>query len=194
MADPLAETTLLDTPTAVQRKPGPDEVVARPEAEDLEVREAGEGQVVQENPLGGLIRTITKEEFDAVPTRAAGNGAAGDSGGLISFAKKFVGTPYKWGGSSPLGFDCSGFTQYVFKQAGINLPRISYQQGQGGQAVSTKAMQPGDLVFWDNSSRNNGADHVAIYIGGGQVISAPKPGDRVKIQPLYGNYFVRRYA
>lgn len=116
------------------------------------------------------------------------------SNGIVDFAKKFVGTPYVWGGESPTGFDCSGFTRYVMREFGIELPRISYQQGQGGQAVSNSDMKPGDLVFWDNSTRNNGADHVGIYIGDGMFISAPQAGESVKISQLYGNYWARRYT
>jgi cell wall-associated NlpC family hydrolase len=111
----------------------------------------------------------------------------------LDAAKKFVGTPYVWGGSSPLGFDCSGFTQFVFRQFGVNLPRMSNQQGFGGSAVNYADAKPGDLIFWDNSTRNNGADHVGIYLGNGMLISAPKPGDHVKIQAVYGKPFFRRY-
>jgi len=114
--------------------------------------------------------------------------------GIADFAKQFLGTPYKWGGTGPSGFDCSGFTQYVMKQFGINLPRISYQQGAGGKAVANGDLRVGDLVFWDNSSRNQGADHVGIYIGGGKYIHAPQPGERVKISNLGGNYWARRYG
>lgn len=124
------------------------------------------------------------------PSDGGGKGVSG----LVNFAKKFLGTPYVWGGTSPSGFDCSGFTQYVMKEFGINLPRVSYQQGQGGKAVGNGDLRPGDLVFWDNSSRNAGADHVGIYIGNGQYIHAPQPGSSVKISSLGGNYWARRYG
>jgi cell wall-associated NlpC family hydrolase len=77
---------------------------------------------------------------------------------------------------------------------GITLPRVSYQQGNGGQAVARDKMRPGDLVFWDINDRNNGADHVAIYIGGGKVVEALKPGTSVKVASLRGNYWARRYT
>jgi cell wall-associated NlpC family hydrolase len=123
---------------------------------------------------------------------SAGGGRGNKS--LVDFAKQFLGTPYVWGGTSPSGFDCSGFTQYVMKQFGVNLPRISYQQGSSGKAVGSGDLRPGDLVFWDNSSRNRGADHVGIYIGGGKYIHAPAPGQSVKISSLGGNYWARRYG
>lgn len=105
--------------------------------------------------------------------------------GLISFARRFLGTPYVWGGTSPNGFDCSGFTQYVYKQFGVNLPRISADQARAGKRIGLGDLKPGDMVAWDNSSRNNGADHIAIYIGNGLIIEAPRPGRSVQITSLY---------
>lgn len=100
-------------------------------------------------------------------------------------ARQLLGTPYVWGGTDPdKGLDCSGFVQWVFKQVGVNLPRISAQQAQAGKRVSIDQLQPGDLVGWDNSSRNNGADHIAIYLGNGQIIEAPRPGLGVRIRSL----------
>ena len=133
-----------------------------------------------------------------VTTTTSGGGSSTDGGGrgnssIVEYAKRFLGTPYVWGGTSPSGFDCSGFTQYVMKRFGINLPRVSYQQGQGGSAVGKNDLRPGDMVFWDNSSRNVGADHVGIYIGGGKYIHEPQPGESVKISSLGGNYWARRY-
>jgi cell wall-associated NlpC family hydrolase len=123
-----------------------------------------------------------------------GGGGSESGSTLIEFAKQWIGTPYKWGGTSlKSGVDCSGFTQAVFAKFGITIPRISNQQGYGGKAVPHGNLQPGDLVFWDNSERNNGADHVGIYIGGGQFIAAPKPGGSVEISNLYGDYWGRRY-
>jgi hypothetical protein len=118
------------------------------------------------------------------------------AGGVVKEAMKYVGTPYVWGGSSPLGFDCSGFTQYVYKQMGINIPRVSAQQGTGGQGVSREDMQAGDLVFmdWGSSGHNFGADHVGIYIGNGKYIHTPEPGSSVHISDLPSNYWVRRYT
>ena len=104
---------------------------------------------------------------------------------IVDYAKQFLGTPYVWGGTSPDGFDCSGFVQYVYKQFGVNLPRVSFQQANAGKRVGLNEMKVGDLVAWDNSSRNNGADHIAIYIGNGKIIEAPRTGVPVRITKLY---------
>lgn len=126
--------------------------------------------------------TVTTETFDA-----DGNPIepAPDASGLIGFAKKFLGTPYVWGGTNPGGFDCSGFVQYVYGKFGVKLPRISADQARAGARVGLDKLQVGDLVAWDNSSRNNGADHIAIYIGNGLIIEAPRPGSSVQVNELY---------
>lgn len=104
---------------------------------------------------------------------------------VADFAKTLLGTPYVWGGTNPdMGLDCSGFVQLALKQVGVNLPRISAAQAQSGQRTDIGKLQVGDLVAWDNSSRNNGADHIAIYLGNGQIIEAPRPGLGVRIRTL----------
>lgn len=112
------------------------------------------------------------------PTVAAASPSDPDAANkVISYAKQFLGVPYVWGGSTPSGFDCSGFTSYVFRNAvGISLPRVSHDQQNVGTRISPSQVQPGDLVF-----RGNPAYHVGIYIGGGQYIHAPQTGDVVKI-------------
>lgn len=148
------------------------------------VKAAGEGAQVAKNPFESWkLPELSEEDYKAIP--ASPQVAKTKSSDLISKAKAFIGTPYKWGGSGPLGFDCSGFVQYVFKQFGVDLPRVSYQQAKAGKRISLDQLRPGDLVAWDNSTRNNGADHIAIYIGNGKVIHAPKPGDAVKISSLW---------
>lgn len=113
-----------------------------------------------------------------------GAGSAGDREDIVKYAKKFLGVNYVWGGTSPSGFDCSGFTQYVARKFGVNLPRISADQARSGKRVDLGSLKAGDLVAWDNSSRNNGADHIAFYIGNGYIIEAPKPGAQVRIRKL----------
>lgn len=104
---------------------------------------------------------------------------------VLEYARGAVGTPYVWGGTNlQSGVDCSGFIQSVFAKAGIELPRISYQQANAGQRVGYAGLRPGDLIAWDNSSRNNGADHISIYLGNGMIIEAPRPGLSVRIRHI----------
>lgn len=104
---------------------------------------------------------------------------------VVSFARKMLGTPYVWGGTQMDGVDCSGLVLLALKQAGINAPRVSANQAGMGKRVALNDLKPGDLVAWDNSSRNHGADHIAIYIGNGQIIEAPRPGGVVQVSNLY---------
>lgn len=117
-----------------------------------------------------------------------GKGVDGWRRAVIDAARSALGTPYAWGGNSlSTGIDCSGLVQQAFAKAGIDLPRISYEQANSGQRVGFKGLQPGDLVAWDNSSRNPGADHIAIYAGNGQIIEAPRPGLAVRIRSIGKN-------
>jgi cell wall-associated NlpC family hydrolase len=108
-------------------------------------------------------------------------------GGVVGIAMGYLGVPYVWGGSTPRGFDCSGFVAYVFAQIGVSLPHSSYAMYGMGTPVSISELQPGDLVFF------TGASHMGIYIGGGQFIHSPHTGDVVKISSLSG-YYLSNFA
>ncbi len=119
---------------------------------------------------------------------ASAAGSTGTSGGVsgedvVAEARKYLGLPYVWGGTDPAkGMDCSGLVQVVYKSLGYDLPRVSYQQAAAGRPVASMAQaQPGDLIAWDNSSRNKGVDHIAIYIGDGKMIEAPRTGLDIRI-------------
>jgi cell wall-associated NlpC family hydrolase len=105
---------------------------------------------------------------------------------VVSEAQQYVGTPYVWGGTTPTGFDCSGFTQYVYGQLGMQLPRTSEEQATAGTAVASLAdAQPGDLVFFAGSDGTASAPgHVGIYVGNGDMIDAPYTGTTVQVQPV----------
>jgi cell wall-associated NlpC family hydrolase len=103
-------------------------------------------------------------------------------GSVVGVAMRYLGVPYRWGGASPSGFDCSGLVMYAYAQVGVSLPHSSYAQYGMGTAVPRNALQPGDLVFFD------GLGHVGLYIGGNQMIHAPHTGDVVKISALTGWY------
>lgn len=107
---------------------------------------------------------------------------------IINTAKSFLGTPYQWGGTSPSGFDCSGFTQYVLAQNGKSIPRTSQEQFASGQAVDKSNLQAGDLVFYGNGE----ATHVGIYEGNNKIIHSPHTGDVVK-ESDFSTYWTSAY-
>jgi peptidoglycan DL-endopeptidase CwlO len=119
---------------------------------------------------------------------AAGEPESGDVTGqdVVTEASQFEGTPYVWGGSTPQGFDCSGFVQYVYGQLGIQLPRTSEAQAQVGSPVnSLTEAQPGDLVFFAGSDGTAASPgHVGIYVGNGEMIDAPHTGTSVQVQSV----------
>lgn len=105
---------------------------------------------------------------------------------VVTRALEMVGLPYVWGGTDPeRGVDCSGLVQATYSTFGIDLPRLSADQARAGSPVASMSEAlPGDLIAWDNSSRNVGADHIAIYIGNGMMIEAPRPGGEVQVVPV----------
>jgi len=127
-------------------------------------------------------------------TADSGLPATASESGVVADAEKYLGVPYRWGGTDPsTGLDCSGLTQRVYADMGITLPRTASQQATAGTAVaSIDQARPGDLVFFDYSSSRPGVDHVGIYIGGGQMIAAPTEGESVKIQPVGNPTLIRR--
>lgn len=114
-----------------------------------------------------------------------------DGYALVGTALSFRGTPYRNGGSDPKGFDCSGFTQYVFAQYGIALPREVREQYREGQSVDSQNLAPGDLVFF--STTDPGASHVAIVVGSDQFVHAPSSAGVVRVERLRSSYWSQRY-
>ena len=97
---------------------------------------------------------------------------------IIATAKSFIGVPYLWGGTTPAGFDCSGFTQYVMAKNGISLLRVSIDQSKNGNEVAYSDLKPGNLMFFD-MTENGVVSHVGIYLGNGQFIGAESAGVRI---------------
>jgi cell wall-associated NlpC family hydrolase len=116
----------------------------------------------------------------------------------ISMAEAYVGVPYKWGGSTPAGgFDCSGFVQYVYREYGITLPRVSREQAMAGTDLPTRidALEAGDLMFFSSNGRR--VDHVAIYAGEGRILHSSKSGGGVGYDNLWsrrGAWFRERFV
>ena len=102
----------------------------------------------------------------------------GSGNNVVSYAESFIGVPYVYGGTTPSGFDCSGFVQYVYNHFGKSLPRTTTQQENCGTQIPVSQAQPGDLYFWGNKGS---AYHVAICVGNGKYIAAPEPGQSVSI-------------
>jgi cell wall-associated NlpC family hydrolase len=126
------------------------------------------------------------------PSPGALNGQSSPTAaGIIATAKKYIGVPYLWGGSTPSGFDCSGFVQFVFKAHGISLPRVSRDQYTAGYAVSKSNLKPGDLVFFNTSG--SGVSHLGIYLGNDQFIHA-STSKGVTVSQLSGAYWASRYV
>ena len=116
--------------------------------------------------------------------------AAGNK--IVAKAKQYLGVPYKWGGSDPSGFDCSGFVYYVLRSQGINVSRTQTAMYAEGTPVSKSNLQPGDVVFFQNTYKA-GLSHVGIYVGGGQFIHAPSSGKVVSYANLYTDYYIAHY-
>lgn len=106
-------------------------------------------------------------------------------------AQHFLGKPYVWGGTNPNGFDCSGFTQYVYLQFGVQVPRNSYDQYQVGKTVNKTELQPGDLVFF--STYAPGPSHLGIYIGEGKFVHALNQDTGVITSTLDADYYRDRF-
>lgn len=102
----------------------------------------------------------------------------GSGSNAVSFAESLIGVPYVYGGTTPSGFDCSGFVQYVYSHFGVNLPRTTTQQENCGTQIPVNQAQPGDLYFWGSKGSTY---HVAICVGNGKYIAAPEPGQSVSI-------------
>lgn len=151
----IEETDLVVTPAPTPPPPAPTRAQTRAAARTAE--RAATTPVAA--PIGA-----------EVPASAVGSS-------VIEIAARYVGTPYVSGGSTPSGFDCSGFTSYVYAQLGITLPRTSGGQAGAGTVVSREDAQPGDLIFTPG--------HIAIYAGGNSQIDSPRPGKTIQFREIY---------
>lgn len=111
---------------------------------------------------------------------------------IVDSAYNYVGTPYVWGGTTPDGFDCSGFVRYVYEENGIRLSRTSREQARHGSTVSLSELRPGDLLFFNMNRRNRRPiDHVGLYLGEGHFIHAPSKKSRmIQVENLESSYYL----
>jgi cell wall-associated NlpC family hydrolase len=127
---------------------------------------------------------------EAPATRAAEPAVSADA--LVGTALELRGVPYRSGGADTHGFDCSGFTQYVFAQHGVALPRAVRDQLHAGRAVDRRALAAGDLLFF--ATGGSGASHVAILVGDGEFVHAPSETGVVRVERLGSRYWSRRFV
>ena len=146
---------------------------------ELQARIAAQQQQAPAQALSSTVAPVASSSGGSV---SSGPAPPPTHSSVVAIAEQYLGVPYRWGGASPSGFDCSGLVMYVFAQVGVSLPHSSYAQYGMGSPVSRDQLQPGDLVFFD------GLGHVGIYVGGGQFIHAPHTGDVVRISSLSGWY------
>lgn len=119
-----------------------------------------------------------------LPQQAAGHE-------LVLHSMSLVGTPYRWGGSSTGGFDCSGLVQYVYRQAvNVPLPRTAREMAAASRTIPTSRLASGDLVFFNTAG--NGISHVGLYVGNGQFLHAPRRGSTVRLDSLQQGYYAQR--
>jgi cell wall-associated NlpC family hydrolase len=117
-----------------------------------------------------------------------GPASGGSRPKVVAEALRHLGTPYRYGGGSPSGFDCSGFIMYVYAKVGVELPHNAAMQYGGGRSVKRAALVPGDLVFF------NGLSHAGIYIGRGRFVHSPQTGDVVKVSRLGEGWYRATYV
>jgi cell wall-associated NlpC family hydrolase len=131
------------------------------------------------------VAKVAPHAAQPVAGRVAGQVTVGDL--AVAAAMPLRGAPYSWGGTTPAGFDCSGFTAYVYAKLGITLAHSTYAQWDAGTHIPRSDLQPGDLVFFA------GIGHVGIYIGGGRFIHAPHTGTVVSIDRLSASWYSAEY-
>ena len=125
-------------------------------------------------------------------TGPAKTNAADRGDAAAALAAKMVGKPYKYGGSSPSGFDCSGLVQYSFRQAGVTLPHNTVQQRSASRLVKVSELRRGDLLFFDQEGKKN--SHVGIYLGEGRFVHAPSSGKSVRNDALSNPYWKKHLS
>ncbi len=151
-----------------------------------------EAQQLRSQGLIGAYFIVIPEDYPAA--RLAGRNHAELRTELVKTARRFIGVPYRWGGTDAEdGFDCSGLTLVCYRLNGLNLPRVSRSQYQAGRRIARNQLQKGDLVFFATHGGNR-VTHVGLYIGNGKFIHAPRTGKTVRIANLSSPFFARTFV
>lgn len=191
LPDQWAGATAFSAALAAQLEPAGAAPVARVPARTVTL-----GEMVALESRRAHLPTTSVQMSTAAPSTAAPSTAApaapaaavkataGSGGQVVAAAERYLGVPYRWGGTDPAsGLDCSGFVQRALADLGVSVPRVSKDQSRAGVAVGSLAeARPGDLVYWNgHGGRPN---HIGIYVGNGQMIHAPRTGDVVRYAPV----------
>ena len=148
-------------------------------ADYVQLISAAEALQIQQAAAAAAAAAARSASAPADSATTSASGAA-----VAAYAKQFLGCRYVHAGHSPSGFDCSGFTSYVFSHFGISISRAAASQGGYGKAVSVSALQPGDLLLFNHNTSSSKVDHVGIYLGGGKFIHASSPDTGVIISDI----------
>ncbi|MFI6981914.1 NlpC/P60 family protein [Embleya sp. NPDC050154] len=186
------ETQRRDDLAAEARRRAEEQARARAEAEAEEARQEADRQA-REQAASKAAETSgpakpAKGTDPATATRADTSGKATTAAGVsaaIAYAKAQLGKPYVWGGEGPRGYDCSGLVMQAWRKAGVNMPHFAATQYFESKPVSYRNLRPGDLIFWSETKSASDIHHVAMYLGGGRMIHAPRTGDVIKISNMF---------
>ena len=175
---------------------GPLNIRSGPSTSNAVVGSLSSGSVVElQETLDGWYQIdegyISADYVVQVDASAASSGTGSQ---ISQYALQYVGSPYVYGGSSPSGFDCSGFTTYVMKHFGYSINRTASSQMDNGTSVSKSQLQPGDLVFFNSGNSSKRATHVGIYTGNGQFVHASTSTTGVIISDLNSSYYSSTYV
>jgi peptidoglycan DL-endopeptidase CwlO len=147
-----------------------------------------DNQIEQVRDALGDLSPAQRDELGTVQDNGVYLGPPGAANDAMQAALGKRGSEYEWGATGPNEFDCSGLTSWAYKQAGVTIPRTSRQQWTAGKAVSLDALQPGDLLFYDDGSGNPATiHHVAMFVGGGKMVDAPTEGQLVDVRSMRGD-------
>ena len=143
-------------------------------------------------PIAFLPEPGAPDPVAQSPARPIAGAPAGAGPQAVRLALAQIGVPYAWGGAAPGGFDCSGLVYWAYGQLGIPLPRVAEDQAAVGVPVARQDLQPGDVVFFADSSGY--VHHEGLYLGNGEMVHAPQSGETVRIERIDVGYYASQYA